>query len=108
MHILITGATGFIGKHVLFEALLDNRITKVTVVGRHPPSLDEKLMDSAKSAIIQKLTIITREDLSVWDYERDSELVSALADCRACIWYAQVPFQRLPPKGVFSYELCQG
>lgn len=86
MHILITGATGFIGKHVLFDALVDSRITKVTVVGRSPPSIDGKQMEEAKAAIIQKLTIITREDLSIWDYEQDTELVSALADCRACIW----------------------
>lgn len=86
MHVLITGATGFIGKHVLFDALADNRITKVTVVGRRPPSLDGKRMEEAKTAIIQKLTIFTREDLSIWDYEGDTELVSALADCRACIW----------------------
>ncbi|KAG8221776.1 hypothetical protein J3R82DRAFT_2091 [Butyriboletus roseoflavus] len=85
MHILITGATGFIGKHVLFDALMDNRITKVTVVGRHPPSLDGKHMEEAKAAIIRKLTIITREDLSIWDYEQDTELVSALANCRACV-----------------------
>lgn len=86
MHVLITGATGFIGKHVLFDALVDNRITKVTVVGRSPPSLDEKRMEEVKTAIIQKLTIITRDDLSIWDYEQDTELVSALADCKACIW----------------------
>jgi len=86
MHVLITGATGFIGKHVLFDALSDNRITKVTVVGRRPPSIDEKHMDQAKTAIIQKLTIITREDLSIWDFEQDTELVSALANCKACIW----------------------
>ncbi|KAN0082960.1 hypothetical protein V8E55_008755 [Tylopilus felleus] len=86
MHILITGATGFIGKHVLFDALVDNRVTKVTVVGRRPPSIDEKRMEQAKTAIAEKLTIIIREDLSVWDFERDTELVSALADCKACIW----------------------
>lgn len=86
MHILITGATGFIGKHVLFDALVDNRITKVTVVGRRPPSIDGKHMEQAKTAIIQKLTIITREDLSIWDFERDTELVSVLVDCKACIW----------------------
>ncbi|KAG9311177.1 hypothetical protein JVU11DRAFT_8246 [Chiua virens] len=86
MHVLVTGATGFIGKHVLLSALLDNRVSKVTVIGRQPPSLDGKHMEEAKTAIVQKLNIITREDLSVWDYEQDTELVSALADCRACIW----------------------
>lgn len=65
MHILITGATGFIGKHVLFDGLVDNRITKVTVVGRRPPSIDGKHMKEAKTAITRKLTIITREDLSI-------------------------------------------
>jgi len=86
MHVLITGATGFIGKHALLDALSDDRITKVTVVGRRPPSLDGKRMEEAKEAIVQKLTIITRDDLSIWDYEQDTELVSALADCKACIW----------------------
>ncbi|KAG6371492.1 hypothetical protein JVT61DRAFT_9530 [Boletus reticuloceps] len=83
MHILITGATGFIGNQVLLHALVNNRVTKVTVVGRHPPSLDEEHM--AKTAL-EKLTVITRDDLSVWDFEGDTELVSALADCKACIW----------------------
>lgn len=87
MHVLITGATGLIGGHVLLDALADNRITKVTVVGRRPPSLDAQRLQDVKSAIVQKLTIITRDDLSTWDYEHDAELVSALADCRACIWY---------------------
>ncbi|KAI9457680.1 hypothetical protein HD554DRAFT_2301362 [Boletus coccyginus] len=86
MHVLITGATGFIGNHVLLDALADSRITKVTVVGRRPPSIDGNSMEQAKTAIIQKLTIITREDLSSWDFERDTELVSALEDCKACIW----------------------
>ncbi|KAG6374705.1 hypothetical protein JVT61DRAFT_4075 [Boletus reticuloceps] len=86
MHVLITGATGFIGNQVLFYALVDNRVSKVTVVGRHPPSLDAKYMAQAKTAIVEKLTIITRDDLSVWDFEGDPELVSALADCKACIW----------------------
>ena len=86
MHVLITGATGFIGKRVLFDALADNRVSKVTVVGRSPPSIDEKHMEEAKTAIVEKLTIITREDLSIWDFEGDTKLVSALADCKACIW----------------------
>lgn len=86
MHVLITGATGFIGNRVLFDALADSRVTKVTVVGRRPPSIDGNSMEQAKTAIIQKLTIITREDLSSWDFERDTELVSALEDCKACIW----------------------
>ncbi|KIJ15758.1 hypothetical protein PAXINDRAFT_168784 [Paxillus involutus ATCC 200175] len=86
MHLLITGATGFIGKHVLLDALADNRITKVTVVGRHPPSLDGNDMAHVKTAIINKLTIITREDLGNWDYEGDTKLVTALTDCKACVW----------------------
>lgn len=86
MHVLITGATGFIGKEVLLSALVDNRVTKVTAVGRNPPSFDEKYMKLVKTAIIEKLRIIIRRDLSVWDFEQDTELVSVLADCKACIW----------------------
>ncbi|KAH7890339.1 hypothetical protein F5I97DRAFT_1834719 [Phlebopus sp. FC_14] len=86
MHLLITGATGFIGKHVLLDALADHRITKVTVVSRRPPSLDGKDMAQIKMAIINKLTIITRNDLGRWEYEEDKELVNALRDCKACIW----------------------
>ncbi|KAF9235956.1 hypothetical protein BU15DRAFT_89366 [Melanogaster broomeanus] len=86
MHLLITGATGFIGQHVLLDALADSRITKVTVVGRRPPSLDGSDMAHVKTAIINKLTIITRDDLGQWDYEGDTELVTALKDCKACIW----------------------
>lgn len=86
MHLLITGATGFIGKHVLLDALADNRITKVTIVTRHPPSLEGKEMDHVKTAIINKLNIITRDDLGRWDYDEDKELVEALKDCKACIW----------------------
>ncbi|KAF9218457.1 hypothetical protein BS17DRAFT_791295 [Gyrodon lividus] len=86
MHLLITGATGFIGKHVLLDALADNRITKVTIVGRRPPSLDGSDMAHVKTAIMNKLTLITRDDLGSWDYNGDTELVTALKDCKACIW----------------------
>jgi nucleoside-diphosphate-sugar epimerase len=34
MHILITGATGMVGEGVLHEAVLDNRIEKIYVLGR--------------------------------------------------------------------------
>ncbi|KIJ64077.1 hypothetical protein HYDPIDRAFT_175788 [Hydnomerulius pinastri MD-312] len=86
MHLLITGANGFIGKHVLLDALADNRITKVTVIARHPPSFEGSDMAHVKTAIINKLTIITRDDLGSWNYEEDTELVTALKDCKACIW----------------------
>ncbi|KAH7923318.1 hypothetical protein BV22DRAFT_1036485 [Leucogyrophana mollusca] len=86
MHVLITGATGFVGKRVLLDALLDNRVSKITVVARRPPSLDSQDMTHDKAAIIKKMNIIIRDDMGNWDYENDTELVAALEDCRACIW----------------------
>ncbi|EGN97104.1 hypothetical protein SERLA73DRAFT_139161 [Serpula lacrymans var. lacrymans S7.3] len=86
MHVLICGATGFVGKHVLLDALVDNRITKITVVARRPPSLEGSDMTHDKAVIIRKMNIIIRDDLGHWDYENDTEMVEALKDCAACIW----------------------
>jgi len=91
VHVVIIGATGFAGKHVLLDALRENRITKVTVVGRHAPSIEAPDMALIRKAIVDKLTIVQRDDLGAcWDYDstepQHAELRERLADVVACIW----------------------
>lgn len=70
MHVLVTGATGFIGQGVLAEALLSPEVTRVTVLGRR-----------ASGVTHDKLTDLVVEDLADL-----SGVAPDLAGVDACFW----------------------
>ncbi|MEM9292398.1 MAG: NAD(P)H-binding protein [Acidobacteriota bacterium] len=70
MHVLITGATGFVGKGVLAEALNASDVSAVTVLGRRPVGLEH-----------DKLTDLVVDDLSDL-----SSIADHLATVDACFW----------------------
>lgn len=70
MHVLITGATGFVGKGVLAESLSSPEVTAVTIVGRRPTGVEH-----------EKLT-----ELVVGDMGDLSSVADQLATVDACFW----------------------
>lgn len=70
MHVLITGATGFVGKGVLAEALSSTEVTAVTVLGRRPTHVEH-----------EKLT-----ELRVDDMAELSSVAKEFATIDACFW----------------------
>ena len=70
MRVLITGATGFVGKGVLAESLGSPEVTAVTVVGRRPTGVEH-----------EKLT-----ELAVEDMGDLSSVADQLATVDACFW----------------------
>lgn len=70
MHVLISGATGFVGKGVLAEALSAPDVSAVTVLGRRPTGVEHA-----------KLTELVVDDMSDL-----SSIADRLATVDACFW----------------------
>ncbi|BGP15091.1 hypothetical protein JCM10213_002763 [Rhodosporidiobolus nylandii] len=77
MQLILTGATGTAGSEVLRQALLDARITGITVLTRRP--LPPHVAPSSPS---QKLRIIEHADFASYP----PSLLSQLKGHDACIW----------------------
>jgi len=75
MKIILTGATGWVGSHVLQEAISNPNITKIVALSRR-----------ALSANIprHKLKVVLVEDFLKYSQEVVDEIRSA----DGCIWYA--------------------
>jgi uncharacterized protein YbjT (DUF2867 family) len=94
MEIIVVGATGYVGSEVLRLCLEDPHISKIHVLTRRP-LLDSSLAPASAS---DKLSVILRHDWLRYDRgDEDADLLSALKNARACIWYV-IPIQRTKPK----------
>lgn len=71
MKIILTGATGFVGSHVLAHLIANPQVTEVTCLTRRP-----------LGSHAPRVTAIVREDFVVYD----PALLDRLADHDACIW----------------------
>jgi hypothetical protein len=71
MKIILTGATGFVGFHVLAHLLANPDVAEVTCLTRRPIEVDSP-----------KVTTILQEDFAAYD----PLLLDRLADHDACIW----------------------
>ncbi|KAF8849958.1 hypothetical protein BDZ45DRAFT_752230 [Acephala macrosclerotiorum] len=76
MKLVISGATGFVGREVLRQALKCPDITSVVTIGRRPVTVKD-------STNISKLTDIVMED---GEHYSDSD-IEKISDAEACIWY---------------------
>ncbi|GAA5902897.1 hypothetical protein JCM6882_009155 [Rhodosporidiobolus microsporus] len=77
MQLIITGATGTAGSEVLRQALLDARVTAVTVLTRRP--LPPHVAPSSPSP---KLRVLLHDDFASYP----ASLLSQLKGYDACIW----------------------
>jgi uncharacterized protein YbjT (DUF2867 family) len=94
MEIIVVGATGYVGSEVLRLCLEDPHISKIHVLTRRP-LLDSSLAPASAS---DKLSVILRHDWLRYDRgDEDADLLSALKNARACIWYV-IPIQPTKPK----------
>jgi hypothetical protein len=81
MKLVIGGATGFVGREVLRQALRCPQITSIVTLGRRAVVLEQKDRE--------KVTDIVMMD----DGENYSEAtLETIADSDACIWY-ETPFK---------------
>ena len=89
MKVILTGATGFIGREVLQQCLAHPSITSLVVLTRR------KLPDDVSSPQLQ--TIVHDNFLSYPD-----SVLSQLSGADACIWYDQA--QRLIYRLLLTHE----
>lgn len=74
MKILITGATGTVGKEILHQCLLRPEVTEVVALSRRPLN-DDVSQD-------HKLRTIIVKDFAKWD----EDLLDLIKDADAMIW----------------------
>lgn len=74
MNVIITGATGFVGKEVLQQAVASEKIKHIFVLTR------KALADEISKN--EKVTVIEHADFSSYP----QEVTSQLAGAEACIW----------------------
>jgi len=79
MKLIVTGATGFVGREVIRQSLARSEITTVVALARSPVSVPEKL---AAGSDASKLRSIVIEDYAVYPDAVRKELSGA----GACIW----------------------
>lgn len=75
MKLIIGGATGFVGKEVLRQALRSPEITSIVTLGRRAVVVSEE----HKSKIID-IVMEAQEHFS-------DSVIEQIADADACIWY---------------------
>ena len=75
LHLLITGATGLVGQGVLQEALLDESVASITLLGRHPSDCKDPRV---KQVIVQ-------------DFAELGAAESELHGIDACLYCAGAP-----------------
>ncbi|KAI0116494.1 NAD(P)-binding protein [Nemania sp. FL0031] len=79
MKLIVTGATGFVGKELIRQSLLHPNITSVVALARSPVAIPETLPASADSS---KLKAVVIQDYEVYPDEIKKEFSGAAA----CIW----------------------
>jgi hypothetical protein len=85
MKLIIGGATGFVGREVLRQALRSPHITSIITLGRRPITI------SSGEENTNKVTDIVMED-----GENYSEsIMEKFADADACIWYFPSSLSRI-------------
>jgi uncharacterized protein YbjT (DUF2867 family) len=81
MKLIVTGATGFVGREVIRQSLSRSEITSVVAVARSPVAVPEKLPDGGDAS---KLKSVVIQDYELYPDDVKKEFVGA----GACIWYA--------------------
>jgi thioester reductase-like protein len=76
MKVILTGATGFIGSHILTECLASSDITSVIILTRRALENNAAVKDNPK------VTEIIHEDFSQYP----PSLLEQLKGAEACIW----------------------
>lgn len=79
MHLILTGATGFIGSIALDLMIKDANIDKVTIISRKPVKQGEGH---------SKVEVILHQDLAKYD----DETLSKLRGAHGCIWALGPPY----------------
>jgi uncharacterized protein YbjT (DUF2867 family) len=79
MKLIVTGATGFVGKEVIRQATLHPAITSVVALARSPTP--------APSSNASKFTALVCEDFAQYSDAIKAEFTSA----DACIWFVWLP-----------------
>lgn len=79
MKLIITGATGFVGKELLRQSLGRKEITSVVAVARNPVPVPDNLPDGADAS---KLHSVTLSDYA----EYPDAVKKEFAGADACIW----------------------
>jgi uncharacterized protein YbjT (DUF2867 family) len=74
MKVIVTGATGFVGREVVARCIVHHRITNVIVLARR--AIDDTLSKDPK------VQVIVHEDFSTYP----SSLMEQLKGAEACIW----------------------
>ncbi|XXG97485.1 hypothetical protein Hte_003788 [Hypoxylon texense] len=79
MKLIVSGATGFVGRELIRQSLGKREITSVVALARKPVSVPENLEDGADPSKLKSVV--------VEDYERYSEdVIKEFAGASACIW----------------------
>ncbi|KAI0181764.1 putative nucleoside-diphosphate-sugar epimerase [Hypoxylon sp. FL1284] len=79
MKLIISGATGFVGRELIRQSLSRREISSVVALARKPVPVPDNLEDGADPAKLRSVV--------VEDYERYSdEVIKEFADASACIW----------------------
>ncbi|KAI1269381.1 NAD(P)-binding protein [Xylariaceae sp. FL1019] len=80
MKLIVTGASGYVGREVIRQSLSRREITSVVAVARSPVTAPEKLDADADASKLKSVVIE--------DYEHYSdEVKKEFADANACVWY---------------------
>ena len=79
MKLIVTGATGFVGKEVIRQSLGRKEITSVVAVARKPVPVPGDLPDGAD---VSKLHSVVISDYM----EYSDEVKKEFAGANACIW----------------------
>lgn len=78
MKVIVTGATGLVGKEIVRQCLADPRITKLVILTRRAVSMDVESHP--------KTDIVMHQDFSKYS----EDLLRRLAGASACLWYVSV------------------
>lgn len=79
MKLIVTGATGFVGKEVIRQSLRNPNITSVVALARRPVPVPSNLDPGADSSKLHSVTIK--------DYDSyPDEVKKQFAGADACIW----------------------
>lgn len=81
MKLIVTGATGFVGREIIRQSLSHPKIASVVALARKPVAAPEKPLAGSDSS---KLRSVMIQDYEVYPDEIKKELSGA----GACIWYA--------------------
>ena len=74
MKVIVTGATGLVGREIVQQCLADPRITKVVILTRRAVSMDIESHPKAD--------VVMRQDFSRYS----DDLLSRLEGSSACLW----------------------